>query len=169
LLDSNVPTSEEQNVDDLSVKKAETQEKKERGEDDLKEEDAALKKENKKKSFKTIMAYAKRESCTFWAAMVCLVLGMGSSLAMPLFIGKSIDAMNRNDLQAVGNLTLILMAVIIGSGFCSAIKTYLFQKISARIARNLRYDFFESMLNKDVSFYDERKCGDLCSRLSSDV
>jgi ABC-type bacteriocin/lantibiotic exporter with double-glycine peptidase domain len=94
---------------------------------------------------------------------------MGSQLAMPLFIGKSIDAMNRNDLEAVGSLTLILSGITIFCGFASAMKTYLFQVLSARIARNLRYDFFESMLKKDVSFYDERKSGDLCSRLSSDV
>jgi ABC-type bacteriocin/lantibiotic exporter with double-glycine peptidase domain len=77
--------------------------------------------------------------------------------------------MNRNDLAAVGHLTLVLCVIVVFCGLAAAMKTYLFQILSARIARNLRYDFFESMLKKDVSFYDERKSGDLCSRLSSDV
>jgi hypothetical protein len=33
--------------------------------------------------------------------------------------------------------------------------------MSERIARNLRKDFYESMINKDVAFYDERRTGDL--------
>ena len=33
--------------------------------------------------------------------------------------------------------------------------------ISERIAKNLRYDLYESLINKDVEFYDERKTGDL--------
>jgi hypothetical protein len=41
------------------------------------------------------MEYAKAERCIFGLAVMCLVIGMGSQLAMPLFIGKSIDAMNR--------------------------------------------------------------------------
>jgi hypothetical protein len=33
--------------------------------------------------------------------------------------------------------------------------------MSERIARNLRKDFYESIINKDVAFYDERRTGDL--------
>ena len=33
--------------------------------------------------------------------------------------------------------------------------------MSERIARNLRSDFYESIINKDIAFYDERRTGDL--------
>ena len=33
--------------------------------------------------------------------------------------------------------------------------------MSERIARNLRSDFYESIINKDIAFYDERLTGDL--------
>lgn len=41
--------------------------------------------------------------------------------------------------------------------------------MSERIARNLRRDFYNSIISKDVAFYDERRTGDLISRLNSDI
>lgn len=34
--------------------------------------------------------------------------------------------------------------------------------ISERIAKNLRGDLYESLINKDVEFFDSKKTGDLC-------
>jgi len=36
-----------------------------------------------------------------------------------------------------------------------------FGVMSERIARNLRKDFYDSMVTKDVSFYDDKRTGDL--------
>jgi len=36
-----------------------------------------------------------------------------------------------------------------------------FTIMSEKIAKNIRKDFYESMINKDVAFYDERRTGDL--------
>jgi ATP-binding cassette subfamily B protein len=44
---------------------------------------------------------------------------------------------------------------------CSGLRAYLFTIMSERISKNLRHDFFESMINKDVAFFDERRTGDL--------
>lgn len=44
-------------------------------------------------------------------------------------------------------------------------RAYLFSIMSERISRNLRGDFFESIINKDVAFFDERRTGDLCKYL----
>lgn len=52
--------------------------------------------------------------------------------------------------------------------------------MSNRIARNLRRDFYSSVINKDIAFFDERKTGDLrkyslklkislVSRINSDI
>jgi hypothetical protein len=40
-------------------------------------------------------------------------------------------------------------------------RAYLFSIMSERISRNLRHDFYESVINKDVSFFDESRTGDL--------
>ena len=45
----------------------------------------------------------------------------------------------------------------------------IFNILSERIARNLRKDFYESLISKDIAFFDERRTGDLVSRLNSDI
>ena len=45
----------------------------------------------------------------------------------------------------------------------------IFNILSERIARNLRKDFYESLMYKDIAFYDANRTGDLISRLNSDI
>ena len=56
---------------------------------------------------------------------------------------------------------------------------YIFNIMSEKIARKLRQDLYNAIVNKDVAFFDARKTGDLCklyltdfslvSRLNSDT
>ena len=45
----------------------------------------------------------------------------------------------------------------------------IFNILSERIARNLRKDFYDNLINKDIPFFDEKRTGDLVSRLNSDI
>jgi len=38
----------------------------------------------------------------------------------------------------------------------------IFNIMSEKIARELRHDYFKSVITKDISFFDERRTGDLC-------
>ena len=59
--------------------------------------------------------------------------------------------------------------IILASSFLVFMRAFSFNLISERIARNLRDDLYESIMRKDVSFFDERKTGDLLSRINSDI
>lgn len=45
----------------------------------------------------------------------------------------------------------------------------IFNILSERIARNLRKDFFTSVLAKDIEFYDERRTGEISKFFQSIV
>ena len=45
---------------------------------------------------------------------------------------------------------------------CVGLRAAIFNIMSERIAMKLRKDFYESMVHKDIAFYDERRTGDLC-------
>jgi ABC-type bacteriocin/lantibiotic exporter with double-glycine peptidase domain len=62
-----------------------------------------------------------------------------------------------------------MLLIITGSSICVAIRAVAFNLMAERIARALRKDFFESIVAKDVAFYDVRKSGDLISRMGSDI
>jgi ATP-binding cassette subfamily B (MDR/TAP) protein 10 len=41
--------------------------------------------------------------------------------------------------------------------------------MSERLALRMRADYFENIINKDIGFFDERRTGDLLSRLNTDI
>lgn len=88
---------------------------------------------------------------------------------MPLYIGLVITALSEANYDMVGTYCLQLFCIICCSGCFTGMRAYLFSIMSERIARNLRHDFFESTINKDIAFFDERRTGDLLSRINSDI
>lgn len=101
--------------------------------------------------------------------IIFLIGGSLSDLAVPLFIGRVIDLLQKGDFDGVGTLCLYMLIIILISGICVGMRAAIFNILSERIARNLRKDFYESIVNKDIAFFDERRTGDLVSRLNSDI
>ncbi len=56
----------------------------------------------------------------------------------------------------------------VGSLF-GGIRDYLYALSSEKIGLAIREMFFESIIKKDTSFFDDRKIGDILSRLTSDT
>lgn len=90
-------------------------------------------------------------------------------LIVPLYIGKVIDLMEEGDYDTVGELSGYMIIAIVISGLSTGMRAAIFNILSERIARNLRKDFFTSVLAKDIEFYDERRTGEIISRLNSDI
>ena len=44
--------------------------------------------------------------------------------------------------------------VIVVSGICVGMRSAIYNILSERIARNLRRDFYDSILEKDIAFFD---------------
>ena len=47
------------------------------------------------------------------------------------------------------------------SGICVGMRAAIFNILSERIARKLRKDFYDSLINKDIAFFDSKRTGDL--------
>lgn len=61
------------------------------------------------------------------------------------------------------------MILVVFSAIWVWIRGTVFNSLSDRIAKRMRYDLFFYLINKDVEFFDENKTGDILSRMSSDV
>ena len=71
--------------------------------------------EEKAESFKFIKGYAYRECGSIVLGIIFLVGGSLSDLAVPLFIGRVIDYLQKGDFDAVGTLCLYMLIVILVS------------------------------------------------------
>lgn len=98
-----------------------------------------------------------------------MIVSQAADLIVPLFTGKVIDAIVRDDMSAVWTGCIIMLLVTVASAIAAYFRAISFQTMSERISRNLSNDVFSSIVHKDVSFFDEKKTGEFLSRLSSDI
>ena len=69
-------------------------------------------KQEKDKAFRFVLGYAWRECCSISLGMIFLIGGSLSDLAIPLFIGRVIDLLQKGDFDGVGELCLYMLIVI---------------------------------------------------------
>lgn len=62
-----------------------------------------------------------------------------------------------------------MLGIVAFSGICVGVRAGTFNIVSERLARNVRKDFYDSIVDKDIAFYDVNRTGELVSRLNSDV
>ena len=98
-----------------------------------------------------------------------MFLGSTIDLLAPNYIGKILDEFRVEDFSAIHWVVLEWVGVALFSALCTFIREAIFGVTSQRLGRNLRQKFFESLINKDINFYDSNKTGEMLSRLSSDT
>ena len=103
-------------------------------------------------------------------AAVLLLLGTGIGLAFPLVVRELLDAAflrgDRHLLNMIALALLGLFAVQAVNNFC---QSYLTASVSERVVANLRADLFSSLIFQAPGVFDERRVGELTSRISSDT
>lgn len=98
-------------------------------------------------------------------------IAAASDTALPILSARGLDLIREDK----DNLTAILFVVgiIALSGFLSWYGNYLRRRLSAQavgdVVLKLRQDAFDSVTNRDLSFYDEFPTGKIVSRVTSDT
>ena len=118
---------------------------------------------------KILLAYSKKQCCNLVIGNLALLGGSSASFMVPLMLGYVIDAMNNQDWHLINQYCLWMLYIVLGSSVLCWVRGTTFNKMSAKLAQQLRYDFFYQMMNKDVPFFDEHRTGEILSRLSADI
>lgn len=102
-------------------------------------------------------------------ATLILILSSAAGLAGPLLAGAVVDAalsLSSLSLQAVGLWLIGLFAVM---GVLSFAQIYLLSSASARLLADLRGVLFSHLVRLPPAFHEQRRVGELLSRLGSDL
>ncbi|CAD7952600.1 unnamed protein product [Amoebophrya sp. A25] len=70
--------------------------------------------------------------------------------------------------EAVNRLALELITILAIGAVATAVRAFIFNAAGERVVARLRLQLFSSILRQDLSLFDERKTGELMSRLTSD-
>ena len=58
---------------------------------------------------------------------------------------------------------------VVGSSIFTFLRIANFLTLAWRISWMIKYDLFNSLIHKDITFYDSNKTGELLSRMDSDT
>lgn len=131
-----------------------------------------LSKETLKKSLR-IFKYIRPYLGYFIAAMIFLVAGSLIFMALMGLPGEmantAIGKPKFNFNLEVKDYGWIFLIVLIFQGILSYFRTYYFAIVSEKGMADLRKDLYEKIITQPVTFFEEKRVGELSSRITADV
>lgn len=138
-----------------------------------------MEEEDKKKitreSFGEMMAifrFIKPYRLQFILGLIFLVLSTSTTF---LFLGYLKDLIDpaveqvENYTDILGSVALILAAILLGQAFFSFMRIYLFARVTENAMADVRLALYRKLISLGLPFFEERRVGELTSRITADV
>ncbi|MEM1349451.1 MAG: ABC transporter transmembrane domain-containing protein, partial [Myxococcota bacterium] len=123
--------------------------------------------------YRRITALAKPHWKGLTVATVALFVGSGIGLLYPQAARYAIDGLlGESDVLADWSTTgvaAVLLAMFLGQSFFVSLRAYLFTLIGERVVTDMRNMLYDRILEQEMGFFDDRRTGELTSRLTSDT
>lgn len=108
----------------------------------------------------------------FAGGLVCLILSTIMLLGFPFLAGKLLDIASGKPVpffSTINEIALALIGILVVQGFFSFTRVYTFSVVSERSLADLRKAVYKKIIWLPLSFFDNRRVGELMSRITSDV
>jgi ATP-binding cassette, subfamily B, bacterial MsbA len=122
------------------------------------------------KDFSKILLYAKpyRKSIVF--AFLCLVVTSVITLVLPLIVRNMINVVVvEKNAAALNSLTLDIIGVIAFQMVFGITQNYILGFVGNRMTADFRMDLFNHIQSLSLRFFQERRVGEIISRMSNDI
>lgn len=120
-----------------------------------------------------IFKYIKPYLAYFILGMVLLIFGSIIFMVFPGLAGEMANIAIGKDKYKLGltlnDFGLIFLVVLIVQGVFSYLRTTSFAVVSENGMADLRKDLYDKIITQNLQFYEERRVGELSSRLTADV
>ena len=117
-----------------------------------------------------VVSLARTEARSLVVGTLFLAIGSSASLAYPQAIRVLLDQAVSERSASIIDRTAIFMTVVLAiQAVATSIRYVLFTTAGERIVARLREDCYRAILDQEIAFFDERRTGDLLSRLSADT
>jgi subfamily B ATP-binding cassette protein MsbA len=120
--------------------------------------------------FRRLFAFVKPYRGRLAIALGAIIIGSVLGLAGPYTLQFLIDAVFRqSDATLLNQITVVLLIIFGSQSVFYFIRGYLMQFIGERVMADLRITLFKHLESLSLSFFNERRTGELVSRLTNDV
>lgn len=118
-------------------------------------------------TFRQLLPYLLEHRTVLSWVIVISVLGAAASLAQPLLVSQVIARVEAG--EALGPLVAGLVALVVVAALLSGFGHYLLQRTGEGVVLSSRRTLVRRMLHLPIAQFDERRTGDLVSRVGSDT
>lgn len=117
-----------------------------------------------------LLQMALSEWPTLAVGTVFLLLASGSGLVFPQAVRIFMDEISKGGgYGLINKAALAMAAVFLVQGAASGLRYYLFTVAGERIVMRLRAQLYERIVSQEIAFFDQRRTGELTSRLLADT
>lgn len=104
--------------------------------------------------------------------MFFLVISTITSLTVPVLSGKFLDVATGKTspyFKTIGDVAIIFVVILTLQAFLSFFRIFLFSRVSTKVVADIRLQLYDKILHLPIPFFEQKRVGELNSRLTSDV
>jgi len=106
----------------------------------------------------------------FALGLLFLLVSTGASLLFPKLLGDMVDIANKGEMpDGIRRTGILLLIILTAQAFFSYFRTRLFVMVTEKTLASIRQHLYNHLIRLPMSFFSERRVGELNSRVSSDV
>ncbi len=106
----------------------------------------------------------------FGIGLFFLFGGSLASLAFPKLLGDLVNAGTAGNLaESINRIALLLVVILVVQSTFSYFRTVLFVNVTEKSLANLRQDTYNHLIRLPLRFFEQRRVGELNSRISADI
>ena len=116
-----------------------------------------------------IFKYAGNHRWKFYVGLVFLLLTGATALAFPKLMGMLIDCVKNKSYTQANTIALGLVVILLFQSVFSFFRLSLFVNFTEHTLANLRLSLYSNLVKLPMSFFSQKRVGELNSRISSDI
>ena len=116
-----------------------------------------------------IFKYSGHHKWKFYVGLAFLLLTGGTALAFPKLMGMLVDCVKNKDHILANNIALGLVLILFLQSFFSFFRLSLFVNFTENTLANVRLALYSNLVKLPMSFFSQKRVGELNSRISSDI
>lgn len=116
-----------------------------------------------------IFEYTGTHKWKLYLGLVFLLLTSVTALIFPLMLGKLVTSVEKGNFSTINDIGVLLMLVLTAQSVFSYYRIYLFVNYTENTLATLRQRVYEHIIKLPMTFFGQKRVGDLNSRMSADI
>ncbi|MHA1115119.1 MAG: ABC transporter ATP-binding protein [Candidatus Heimdallarchaeaceae archaeon] len=132
--------------------------------------DPVMDKFNKKTHFRWILSHLFAHKRLVFSFLLFSTMSAGIAAIIPVLTGNVVNGiLEKENWEIIKKTALIILFLTIISGIVRFFSGLIIEIVSQRLEKDIRDEYYASMLSKSMTFHDEVKAGDVMARATFDT